>query len=377
MNDTLDAVVGPLNVAAEYVEKIGRGDIPPKITDTYNGDFNELKNNLNHCIDGLGGLVAANEVLQRLAVNDYTKKIEGDFVGIYAEVGKAINFTIDRINHVIDILNHIAAGDLHELPDLMKIGNGQGRRSESDRLGPSITGMMKAIEAVIGEVNGLTKAAVEGKLAARADATKHQGDYRKIVEGMNDTLDAVVGPLNVAAEYVEKIGRGDIPPKITDIYNGDFNEIKNNLNHCIDGLGGLVAANEVLQRLADNDYTKKIEGDFVGIYAQVGKAINFIIDRINHVIDVLNDIAIGDLRELTDLMKIGNGQGRRSENDRLGPSVVGMMKAIEAVIGEVNGLTKAAVEGKLAVRADATKHQGDYRKIVEGMNDTLDAVIDP
>ena len=29
-------------------------------------------------------------------------------------------------------------------------------------------------------------------------------------------------------------------------------------------------------------------------------------------------------------------------------------------------LVKAAVEGKLATRADATKHQGDYRKIVEG-----------
>jgi methyl-accepting chemotaxis protein len=39
----------------------------------------------------------------------------------------------------------------------------------------------------------LTKAAVEGKLATRADAAKHQGDFRKIVEGVNQTLDAVIG----------------------------------------------------------------------------------------------------------------------------------------------------------------------------------------
>ena len=57
---------------------------------------------------------------------------------------------------------------------------------------------------------------MEGKLATRADATKHQGDYRKIVEGVNDTLDAVIGPLNVAAEYVDRISKGDIPPNITD-----------------------------------------------------------------------------------------------------------------------------------------------------------------
>ena len=73
-------------------------------------------------------------------------------------------------------------------------------------------------------------AAVDGKLATRADASKHQGDFRKIVEGFNLTLDDVIRPLNVSAEYVDRISKGDIPPKITDTYNGDFNVIKNNLN---------------------------------------------------------------------------------------------------------------------------------------------------
>jgi len=138
VNDTLDSVIGPLNVAAEYVDRISKGDIPNKITDTYNGDFNEIKNNLNVCID--------------------------------------------------------------------------------------------AISALVSDTNLLSKAAIEGKLSTRADATKHQGDYRKIVEGVNGTLDSVIGPLNVSAEYVDRISKGDLPNKITDTYNGDFNEIKNNLN---------------------------------------------------------------------------------------------------------------------------------------------------
>ena len=70
-----------------------------------------------------------------------------------------------------------------------------------------------------------------------------KGDFRKIVQGVNDTLDAVIGPLNVAAKYFDQISKGDIPAKITDNYNGDFNTIKNNLNACIDGLGGLQEAN--------------------------------------------------------------------------------------------------------------------------------------
>ena len=127
-------------------------------------------------------------------------------------------------------------------------------------------------------VSQLVKAAVEGKLATRADASKHQGDFRKIVQGVNDTLDAVIGPLNVAAKYVDQISKGDIPAKITDNYKGDFNELKNNLNMCIDAVNGLVA--------------------------------------------------------------------------------------------EAGALSKAAVDGKLATRADASKHQGDFRKIVQGVNET-------
>ena len=118
---------------------------------------------------------------------------------------------------------------------------------------------------------------MEGKLATRADASKHQGDFRKIVQGVNDTLDAVIGPLNVAAKYVDQISKGAIPAKITDNYNGDFNEIKNNLNMCID--------------------------------------------------------------------------------------------AVNALVADAERAVKAAVEGKLATRADASKHQGDFRKIVQGVND--------
>ncbi len=158
MNQTLDAVIGPLNVAADYVDRIAKGAIPPKITDTYNGDFNTIKNNLNLAIDNVNALVA---------------------------------------------------------------------------------------DALM-----LSKAAVEGKLATRADASKHEGDYRKIVEGVNQTLDAVIGPLNVAADYVDKISKGAIPPKITDTYNGDFNTIKNNLNLAIDNVNALVADALMLSKAA-------------------------------------------------------------------------------------------------------------------------------
>jgi methyl-accepting chemotaxis protein len=50
VNSILDAVITPLNFTANYIDRISKGDIPPQITDTYHGDFNTIKNNLNTLI---------------------------------------------------------------------------------------------------------------------------------------------------------------------------------------------------------------------------------------------------------------------------------------------------------------------------------------
>ncbi|WP_027360823.1 MCP four helix bundle domain-containing protein, partial [Desulforegula conservatrix] len=127
---------------------------------------------------------------------------------------------------------------------------------EPGMLQKAMSKMVTAIQKVIEDATTLSKAAVEGKLATRADATKHQGDFRRIIEGVNSTLDAVIGPLNVSAEYVDRISKGDIPPKITDNYNGDFKEIKNNINVLIDANNEITS---VAEAIANGDLTIDIQ----------------------------------------------------------------------------------------------------------------------
>ena len=61
VNDILDAVIAPLKVSANYVELISKGDIPSQTTDSYNGDFNLIKNNLNSLIAAMNDITAAAE----------------------------------------------------------------------------------------------------------------------------------------------------------------------------------------------------------------------------------------------------------------------------------------------------------------------------
>jgi len=61
VNAILEAVIVPLNVSAKYVEQISKGDLPPQITDTYHGDFNLIKNNLNTLIVAMNDITDAAE----------------------------------------------------------------------------------------------------------------------------------------------------------------------------------------------------------------------------------------------------------------------------------------------------------------------------
>ena len=273
VNDCLDAVIGPLNVAAGYVDRISKGDIPPKITDKYNGDFNEIKNNLNQAVDAVNALVADAAMLSvaavegKLATRADASKHQGDFRKIVQGVDDCLDAVIGPLNVAAGYVDRISKGDIPaKITDKY---NG-----DFNVLKNNLNQCIDAVNALVGDAGMLANAGVEGKLKTRADASKHQGDFQKVVQGVNDTLDAVIGPLNVAAGYIDRIGKGEVPPKITDEYNGDFNTIKNNINACVDGLQGLVEANNVIQLMSQNDFTSQIKGNYQGVYAELGKAIN-------------------------------------------------------------------------------------------------------
>ncbi|MEI6842820.1 MAG: methyl-accepting chemotaxis protein, partial [Methanomicrobiales archaeon] len=375
VNNCLDSVIGPLNVAAEYVDRISKGEIPAKITDKYNGDFNEIKNNLNACIDAINGLVADANMLAKAAVEgkldtraDATKHL-GDYRKIVQGVDDCLDAVIGPLNVAAEYVDRISKG---EIP--AKITDKYN--GDFNEIKNNLNNCIDNINALVVDAKMLGKAAVEGKLDTRADATKHQGDYKKIVEGVNGTLDAVIGPLNVAAEYVDRISKGEIPAKITDKYNGDFNEIKNTLNACIDAINGLVADANMLAKAAVEgkldtraDATKH-QGDYKKIVEGVNATLDSVIGPLNVAADYVDKISRGAIpAKITDPY---NGDFNVIKNN-----LNNCIDNINALVVDAVMLEKAAVEGKLATRADATKHQGDYKKIVVGVNNCLDSVIGP
>ncbi|PKD39524.1 hypothetical protein CWO84_14970, partial [Methylomonas sp. Kb3] len=375
VNNTLDAVIGPLNVAAEYVDNISKGAIPAKITDTYNGDFNTIKNNLNNCIDAISSMVAEAAALEKAAIEGRlaTRADASQYQGDYRKIVEGVNNTLDAVigplNVAAEYVDNISRGAIPA--KITDTYNG-----DFNTIKNNLNNCIDAISNMVAEAAALEKAAIEGRLATRADASQYQGDYRKIVEGVNNTLDAVIGPLNVAAEYVDNISKGAIPAKITDTYNGDFNVIKNNLNTCIDAVNALVADANMLStaavegRLATRADATKHQGDFRKIVEGVNSTLDAVIGPLNVAAEYVDNISRGAIpAKITDHY---NGDFNTIKNN-----LINCIDAISSMVAEAVALEKAAIEGRLATRADASQYQGDYRKIVQGVNNTLDAVIGP
>lgn len=273
-------------------------------------------------------------------------------------------FADDLQNVVIGTMNQISAGDVSA--DLEE-------KDDLDEITPALKQTIKTISDLIVEATQLSQAAVAGKLETRGNVEAFAGGFRDIVEGVNATLDAVVGPLNIAAEYVNRIGQGEIPEKINKSYQGDFDKLKQSINACIEGLGALQEGNRILGLMSQNDLSQKIENQYLGIYGEIGNGVNAVHDQLVRIVAIANHIEAGELRDLNELKAIG----KRSEQDTLIPSLIGMMENIVRLVEETQKMTVTAVTGDLQFRGDQTRFAGEYAKVIEGFNQTLDAVIEP
>jgi methyl-accepting chemotaxis protein len=222
----------------------------------------------------------------------------------------------------------------------------------------------------------LAAGAVAGKLDIRADATRHQGEYRRVIEGINNTLDAVIGPLNVAAEYIERIAQGNLPPQITDNYNGDFNEIKNNLNTCIESISilvdeiGMAISASIEGKLDQRANADRGKGVYHKILSGVNATMDALIAPVNEAILVVDEMAQGRLH----IKMTGNYKG---DNAKLKDALNSTLATLADVIGEVSEKLDEVSDGNLATSLDRD-YPGDFssissaiKRIIESLSDVM------
>ncbi len=371
VNDTLDAVIGPLNVAAKYVDDISKGAIPAKITDNYNGDFNVIKTNLNQCIDAVNNLVSDAGMLSKAAVEGKlsTRADASKHYGDYRKIVQGVNDTLDAVIGPLQVsakyVDDISKGAIPA--KITDTYNG-----DFNVIKNNLNQCIDAVNNMVADAGMLSKAAVEGKLSTRADASKHFGDYRKIVQGVNDTLDAVIGPLQVSAKYVDDISRGAIPAKITDNYNGDFNVIKTNLNQCIDAVNDLVADAAMLSKaavegkLSTRADASKHHGDYRKIVQGVNDTLDSVIGPINEAMRIADAYAGGDLTARVNIETQGDFSKFSASLDAIGESLTALLVEVNNSVGMVSSTSQELASSAEEMNASTEQVSSAIQQISKG-----------
>ncbi len=364
VNDTLDAVIGPLNVAADYVDRISEGDVPEKISAEYKGDFNKIKNNLNRCVDAINGLVAEAGMLTKAAVEGRlsTRGNADRFSGDYAKIVKGVNDTLDAVIGPLKVaanyVDRISKGNIPE-----KISDEY--KGDFNEIKNNLNRCIDTINGLVAEAVMLTKAAVEGRLSTRGNTEKFSGDYAKIVKGVNDTLDAVIGPLNVAADYVDRISKGDTPEKISEAYKGDFNQIKNNLNI-------LIAATNEITRVAE-----EMAGGNMTVIVKERSERDKLMRALNAMIANLNEIVI-NVKHVSGSVASGSQQLSAS-SEEMSQGAAEQASAAEQVSSSMEQMAsniRQNADNALETEKIALKSAEDAREGGKAVADTVIAMKD-
>jgi methyl-accepting chemotaxis protein len=147
------------------------------------------------------------------------------------------DYTHHEVDRLAGNLVKLAQGDLDFDLKVSEADHFTGEAKEQfTKISHSLSQVQTAVKEMAADVNKLASAAVEGTLSTRADAARHGGDFRKIVDGFNRTMDAMVEPLNETSAVIAKIAAKDLTAKVQGKYTGDYLTIKENLNRMADDL---------------------------------------------------------------------------------------------------------------------------------------------
>jgi methyl-accepting chemotaxis protein len=301
MNEAMDAFEKPLRLTVEYVGRIGKGDIPARIEDEYQGDFGLIKKSLNDCIEAVNALLADAETLSsagvegRLSTRADASRHQGAFRNIIQGVNETLDAVVGPLTVAATCVDLIAKG---EIPEKIEVPY----RGDFEQLRRNLNTCIDAVNGLVADAKALSAGAVAGQLSIRADPDRHQGEFKAIVQGVNDTIEALVAPLRVSGEYLERISHGEIPPRRTAEVQGDIIPMQAGLNRCVDSLTALVADAERLARAAvEGELSARAdlsrhEGAFRSTLEGVNRTLDAVIAPINDATGVLGRLAERDLR---------------------------------------------------------------------------------
>ncbi|WP_423815081.1 methyl-accepting chemotaxis protein [Pseudomonas oryzihabitans] len=233
-------VAGHLSDSAKAmacVKSFGEGDLAATL-ERFPGKKAVINDNLEQVRDNIQLLVA--EMVQLSQAHDRgetdaripVERFQGTFrsmaEGVNAMVAGHLNDSAKAMACVKSFGEGDLAATLERFPGKKAVINDNLEQVRSN------------IQRLVEDANQLSQAAMAGRLDTRADASAHQGDFRRIVAGINGTLDAIVAPVNEAMGVMAGLAQGDLSRTVRGDYQGQLLELKESINGTVGKLNQII-----------------------------------------------------------------------------------------------------------------------------------------
>lgn len=399
-----------IDKVTQYLECFANGTIPPKITDDFSDNYAALKNSLNSTIDILNEnrrSYIENQRVKTALDNTSTNVMIADNERNIVYMNKSVAATLtDAESDLRKVMPSFKATGLlglnidqfhknpvhqqHLLAGLTKTHNVEvkiGSRTFTLIANPIITDKGERLGSVVEwadrtqevkaekDINDLVEAAIAGDLSKRILLDDKSGFHHDIANNINAMLDAITTPLKVIDNYLRHIAEGDLPSKINDDFKGDFQILRRSMNTTVGILNGFVdSIKYVTEEQRKGDIDAEVDASrFQGVYKTLAQGVNDMVA--GHIL--LNKKAMACVKEFGEGNFDAPLEKFPGKKAFINDTIEQVRKNLKAVITDTTMLSDAALEGRIQTRADASKHNGGFRKIVEGINGTLEIIVTP
>ena len=151
----------------------------------------------------------------------------------------------DEIGELFISFKEMADGIKEKVEHVNKLANGNmnvhlEEKSEKDILAKSLNNISGILLEVKKETDVLTTAAVKGNLDVRGNMEKFKGGFREIIEGFNNTIAAIVTPINETEKVLAELSSGNLTVTLDGEFEGKYQKLQNHVNHLSTTLNSLI-----------------------------------------------------------------------------------------------------------------------------------------
>lgn len=203
--------------------------------------------------------------------------------------------------------------------------------SKKDALSIAFNKEVDTIEALLHETGNLINANKNGDMSLRSKSTNFDGEWGKLLEGINSILDAVSAPINESANVLKIMANGDFTTRVAGNYKGDHQLMKNNINTVSSSLSdALRKVGEAVLATASaaNEISASVEEMAAGAGEQTQQ-----VSEIAHSVEQMTQTILDNTKNATIAAESAKGSGDKA---KLGGEVVedtikGMERIAEVV----------------------------------------------